>query len=253
MGKSNYLLILVYWTALLLLCFPLLKQSVLSYKLSQVSLAETKVVEQPLNQAEAVQPPTFSEILAFQGTDQAISGKLLIPSAQFLVPIYPTVTQESLLAGGGMLFPERSPQTDNIVLLGHHLGNQQLLFGQLLSLTKKDDLYLDYEGKVYHYQVTATKIIKETDLSVLEETTEPQLTLITCDKPTQTDQRFVVTARLINRFSATSEFVETEQRLEKTTAKRNRQNVWRVAAVFFSLIVIGTLIILRLLREEEMR
>ena len=251
MIKSKYFLIIIYWAALFLLGFPMIKQSILSYKLTKVSDVQTKVVDQPLNQAEAVQPPSFSEILAFQGTDQPVSANLLIPSADFAVPIYPVITQESLLAGGGMLFPERTPANDNMVLLGHHLGNQQLLFGQLLSLKEKDDIYLYFAEEVYHYQVTATKIIKETNLSVLDETHEPQLTLITCDKPTQTDQRFVVTASLKERSQATKETLKIEKKLEKATVHRNERNVWRGVGLFFSLVVLGTLIILRLSREEE--
>lgn len=251
MGKSKYFLVIIYWAALFLLCFPMIKQSLLSYKLTKVSAVQTKAVDQPLNQAEAVQPPTFSEIAAFQGTDQPISAKLLIPSAGFVVPIYPAITQETLLAGGGMLFPERRPEKDNLVLLGHHLGNQQLLFGQLLSLTKKDNIYLYYADEVYHYQVTATKVIKETDLSVLAETPKPQLTLITCDTPRQTDQRFVVTADLQKSSPRTNQTNKTEKKLEKVTAKRNSQNMWLGIGLFFSLAALGTLIILRLLREEE--
>lgn len=250
MRKSNCFLVVVYWAALFLVCFPMLKQSMLSYKLTKVSVVQTKVVEQPLQQAEAVQPPTFSEILAFQGTELPTSAKLLIPSADFLVPIYPAITQETLLAGGGMLFPEREPANNNVVLMGHHLGNQQLLFGQLLSLKKKDELYLHYANEVYHYQVTATKIIQETDLSVLAETPEPQLTLITCDKPSQTNQRFVVTASLQKRSQATSKIILREEKLEKTTTDKNIRDFWVTAGLFFCLLVIGTGLILRLLREE---
>lgn len=231
----------------------MLKQSLLSYKLTKETIVQTTVAEQPLEQAEAVQPPTFSEILAFQGPNLPMSAQLLIPSADFLVPIYPAVTQDTLLAGGGMLFPEREPANNNIVLIGHHLGNQQLLFGQLLSLTKKDDLYLHYADEIYHYQVTAAKIIQETDLSVLDETHEPQLTLITCDKPTQTDQRFVVTASLQKRSPATSETILTEKKLKKTATEKNKRTFWLAAGLFFCLMVIGTLIILRLLREEKNR
>ncbi|MGM0215885.1 class A sortase [Enterococcus sp. AZ109] len=251
MRKSNYLIILVYWMALFLLALPVLKQSVLSYKLIQNTETPSKRAEQPLKKAEPVQPPTFSEVLTFKGTGETLRGKLFIPSLELMVPVYPTATQNTLLAGSGMLFPERSPETDNLVVLGHHLGNQQLLFGQLLDLKKEEDIYFQSSGIVYHYRVQLTKIIKESDLNVLEETDQPQLTLITCDRPTQTDQRFVVIANLQQQEQSNRRTRSVEQRLEQKTQWRYCQNVLIVFISFFSFMIVGTFIIWRQLCEEE--
>lgn len=252
MGKSKYLLIIAYWLALFLLFMPLLKQGILSYKLAKVPITtETTMVEQPVSPIEAVQPPTFSEVLAFQGTKQPTAAQLFIPSMEFVINVFPSVTQESLLAGAGMMYAERNPANGNFVLLGHHLGKQELLFGQLLSLAGNEDIYLHYSGKSYHYKVADTQLIKETDFTVLEETPQPRLTLITCDKPTQTDQRFVVTADLQETTNQDQKSIDIQRKLIKISRKRNASSAFLVIIGIFSLMIVGALIILRQLRGEE--
>ena len=251
MGKSKYLLVLVYWVALFLLFLPQLKQGILSYKLTQTTTTYTEVIDQTLTQAEAVQPPTFSEVWNFQGTNQAQLAELVVPTVDLAVSVFPQVTQESLLAGAGMMYADRVPNKDNVVILGHHLGNQNLLFGQLMKAATDEDIYLYFSSTIYHYKITNTEIIKETELNILENTQGPKLTLITCDKPTQTDQRFVVTAELQQQEPENKTTIQRKKQVKKAVKQRNSLSAFLAISGFSCLMVVGALIILRQLREEE--
>ncbi len=87
----------------------------------------------------------------------------------------------------------------NIFIFGHssalEKGNYDKIFAKLNDLNNKDQILLSYLGKSYNYYVVDKKIVEKTDLSVLNQSTEERLTLMTC-WPIGTDkQRLVVIAK----------------------------------------------------------
>ena len=94
---------------------------------------------------EAVQPPDLSAVLAFKENQTFQSaGQLVIPKVEIGLPLFSGVTNDQLLVGAGPLFPERKAENQNIVVIGHHLGRNELLFGKLLEMTVGDTVYLEY-------------------------------------------------------------------------------------------------------------
>jgi sortase A len=92
----------------------------------------------------------------------------------------------------------------NIVLLGHSSGaiwtpgGYKFVFTMLDKLRPNDKIIVDYAGTRYIFKVMDTKVIAPTDLSVLQPTDEPQLTLITCTPVGTSKKRLVVQARQIS-------------------------------------------------------
>lgn len=73
-------------------------------------------------------------------------------------------------------------------------GNYKFVFVLLEKLSVGDIYEIHYNSRKYVYKVTQTKIVPPNDLSVLNQTSKPTSTLITCTPPGTSWQRFVVVA-----------------------------------------------------------
>lgn len=95
-------------------------------------------------------------------------------------------------------------QPGNSVIVGHSSndwwepGNYKFVFVLLDKLVPGDTYTVDYKGTKYVYQVTETMIVEPTNLSVLAQTPEPTMTLITCTPPGTSWKRFIVKAKQIS-------------------------------------------------------
>ena len=112
--------------------------------------------------------------------------------------------QKSLESGvvhyaGTALPGERS----NIVIVGHSSndwwepGNYKFIFALLEKLTPGDQIQINYQTRKYVFEVTNSKVVEPTEISVLQPTSEPQLTLITCTPPGTSWKRLIVTAKQV--------------------------------------------------------
>jgi LPXTG-site transpeptidase (sortase) family protein len=96
-------------------------------------------------------------------------------------------------------------QNGNVVIVGHssnnifNPGKYKFAFVLLSRLEKGDTFYLQKDGKRYTYQVYEKKIVKPTDVDVLQSTDkQATATLITCDPPGTSTNRLVVLGEQIN-------------------------------------------------------
>ena len=67
-------------------------------------------------------------------------------------------------------------QMGNAVITGH----RDTFFRHIYELQKGDAIFMRRNGEVFKYEVTGKKIVKPEDVSVLKQTSDAQLTLITC-------------------------------------------------------------------------
>jgi LPXTG-site transpeptidase (sortase) family protein len=101
-------------------------------------------------------------------------------------------------------------QAGNTAIFGHSShdwwepGNYKFVFVLLDKLSPGDRFTIDYQSKRYTYEVTGTKIVEPTDLTVLKPTAEPTVSLITCTPPGTSLRRLVVTAKQIDPSPATA-------------------------------------------------
>ncbi|MEK7171179.1 MAG: class D sortase [Patescibacteria group bacterium] len=93
-------------------------------------------------------------------------------------------------------------QIGNVVIVGHSsdfpwsTGSYKTIFALLDKLTLGDEIILPHGINRYIYKVTSTKVVRPTDLSVLDRTSTPTLTLITCYPVGTTLKRLVIQATL---------------------------------------------------------
>ena len=109
----------------------------------------------------------------------------------------------ALRAGPGHLRDSATPgEPGNSVIVAH----RDTFFRHVYELQKGDDILVRRNGQLFKYQVTGKKIVKPDDVSVLKQTTDPQLTLITC-YPTYyigpAPERLVVFSKLIAQTTET--------------------------------------------------
>lgn len=147
---------------------------------------------------EEIQPLRLAIFLSVKTPKTTGIGVIKVPSADIDIPVFSGLKNDELLIGAGTFFPERDPATNNLVILGHYVGSQNFLFGSLNQVKLNDAIYLDYLGNNYEYKIVEKKLIDERDIQVMQETTGPELTLITCDSTNATSNRLCVKARLIN-------------------------------------------------------
>lgn len=95
-------------------------------------------------------------------------------------------------------------EVGNMVLVGHSSdypwsdGKYKTVFALIDKLQAGDQIIIPYHSQKYVYEVTGSKIVKPTDLSVLQKTNTPTLTLLTCYPVGTTRSRYIVLAKLIS-------------------------------------------------------
>ena len=77
-------------------------------------------------------------------------------------------------------FKETSYLDGNVALCSHNRGNYATYFENLKNIKKGDTITYITKNETKQYEVIEIKEIEETDLSVLEQTEENRITLITC-------------------------------------------------------------------------
>lgn len=98
----------------------------------------------------------------------------------------------------------------NVAIFGHSSndwwepGNFKFVFVLLDKLSPGDQITMDYQSVRYTYEVIGSKIVEPTAVDVLNPTTEPTLTLITCSPPGTSLKRLVVSAKQISPAPKTS-------------------------------------------------
>jgi LPXTG-site transpeptidase (sortase) family protein len=119
----------------------------------------------------------------------------------------PALEMNELLYGGGKGSLSkgvwRVPHTStpdkggNTVLVGHRFTYKDPtgVFYHLDKVQVGDPITVHWQGKVYEYAVSETKVVPATELSVEDSTEEPQLTLYTCTPLWSVTHRLVIIAK----------------------------------------------------------
>jgi LPXTG-site transpeptidase (sortase) family protein len=95
-------------------------------------------------------------------------------------------------------------QVGNVAIFGHSSndwwqpGNFKFVFVLLDKLAPGDQITINYNSHQYVYQVTGSQVVDPTDVGVLNPSSTPTLSLITCTPPGTSLRRLVVTAKQIS-------------------------------------------------------
>ncbi|WYJ83572.1 sortase A [Enterococcus sp. DIV0840] len=206
------MLILFLIIGTLLICFPIFKNTITIIKIKNTKITQVENMPEP-KPNERIDFPTVEDYLtaSTDNLEDAV-GQLMIESVGISVPIFLGVHYQEMLFGVGFMHPDRHFEKDNIVLLGHHLGIENLLLGKIAKIEVNDLIKVQFLDKIYQYKIVNKKIVLEDQLEVLDNTATPQLTIITCDKPYLTDKRIIVTAEPVKE--KRTEAVKNEEKNE---------------------------------------
>lgn len=197
--QSDYIVFVLMFFGISILFYPFFKMSLLKLKLNHTQYVYNSGIESSkrFEELSQLQPPTLEQIMELDGTVM-YDSILQIPSLEKNVTISNDTTVTAFLTGVVNMYPQRNPLEDNIVILGHHLSDSDLLLGDIGKLKMDDKLTLIKPKEQYEYKVSNIYITDESNVSILDTINSPKLTIVTCDKPNYTEKRLVVEGQLIN-------------------------------------------------------
>lgn len=179
---NNILTIVVALLALYIITAPYLPQ--FTWWLKHDSPVKAVVAQK---ESPAASPPD----------EQVVQGdKLFIPG----------LDMEETIRGGGIGALSKGvwklPHTStpdkggNTVLVGHRFTYKvQSVFYHLDKVKIDDPITLHWQGKVYEYKVSEIKVVPASEISVEDNTKEPQLTIYTCTPLWSVKNRLVLIAK----------------------------------------------------------
>jgi len=125
----------------------------------------------------------------------AFLGVLTVERLGRTINIFGGATMEAMDYGAGH-FSFTGLNYGNVGLIGHNRGIRNGFFDFVRLLQNGDVLRLEIDGIIRTYEVFMTRIIYETDFSLLQQFGDNRLTLVTCVEYVR-NQRRVVVARKI--------------------------------------------------------
>lgn len=134
--------------------------------------------------------------------------RLVIPKIDLDAIVVEGTSSHQLKIGPGHILNTALPgESGNAAISAH----RDTFFRHIYELSKGDEILVRRNGTVLRYVVTGKKIVDPEDLSVLHQTKDPELTLITC-YPTYyigpAPERLVVFSKLAERKADVSLFAE---------------------------------------------
>ncbi|MBN1642881.1 MAG: class D sortase [Anaerolineae bacterium] len=122
--------------------------------------------------------------------------RLIIPAINVDVPVVEGVDWEQLKKGAGHLIGSANPgERGNCFIAGHNDVYGEI-FRDLEELKVGDEILVHAGARAYRYTVSAARIVEPDDVSVMEPTSTPILTLLTCYPYMIDSHRLVVIAEL---------------------------------------------------------
>jgi len=128
------------------------------------------------------------------GPQQAI--RLQIPAIGIDAPIVQGDGWEQLKKGVGQHVGTANPGENGNVVLSAHNDIFGEIFRDLDRLKPGDEIVIYTNQQTYSFLVTNTRVVDPTQVEVMDPTTQPTVTLISCYPYMVDDQRIVVTARI---------------------------------------------------------
>lgn len=143
--------------------------------------------------------PAVPDASAIPAPARTIADRLIIAKQGIDMPMVAWQNGTAALWTGAWLWPNgsRPGQSGNTVIFGHRFRYLPPLSNTLFKLDNVligDRITLKWQGKTYTYIVVEKRVIEPTDLSVIRQTAEEEITIITCTPVFSTSHRLVVKA-----------------------------------------------------------
>lgn len=139
----------------------------------------------------------------------SVNNHLVIPKIGVDVPVWWNISEDDItptLEKGVAHYQGTAVPTEigNVFIFGHSSnylwapGAYKQIFALLDKLEVGDKIYVNYQNKVYAYEVTSKKVVSPDDLSVLTQPQDQQiLSLMTCVPIGTNLNRLIVSAKQI--------------------------------------------------------
>jgi sortase A len=128
----------------------------------------------PPHDASAISSPRPRAPIVHNGS---VIGELSIPRVALDAIVLHGSDTQTLRRGPGHLENTALPgRAGNVVIAGH----RDSFFRRLRDVTPGDDVFIDTSEGHFQYRVTSTHVVSAHDMSVLDQTGDATLTLITC-------------------------------------------------------------------------
>lgn len=164
--------------------------------------------QQRLQQQWITQQPTASSKLTAANKDDGLT-RVSIPKINLDLIVVEGTNHRALRLGPGHLDNTPLPgDVGNSVISAH----RDTFFRHIYELAKGDDIQIRRSGRTYTFQVMGKKIVQPDDLSVIRNTPDTRLTLITCYPIYYigpAPKRLIVTAKLVDNNSQDGQRAQT--------------------------------------------
>lgn len=152
--------------------------------------------------------------------------RLTIPRIDLAAVVVEGTGRKQLLLGPGHMESTPAPgEIGNSVISAH----RDTFFRHIYELQKGDEIVVQRNGKTFKYAVLGKQVVQPTDYSVVDQTKDARLTLITC-YPTYyigpAPERLVVVSKLLND-DANKQADATGANIRKTTLRPPENGVAR--------------------------
>ncbi len=145
----------------------------------------------------ALPNPDVAQPSEGENSNPATLAVLTIPSIDLEVAVRQGVGSYSLRYSVGHYIPSVMPgETGNCVIMGHRNYTYGEFFNRLDELTEGDTIIVERGDTIYTYVVTEKFVVEPSDTSVLDQTDDAMLTLITCTPIRVATHRLIVRATL---------------------------------------------------------
>lgn len=156
---------------------------------------------------------------------EAIIAQMIVPELEINLPVLRGITTENLNHGVATLYDSANLGEGNFSLAGHNMSSYNVLLNRFYDMPDRPfDIYFHDKKTVYHYVVYA-KLYTDQYAFYLTEDAEadrrgkPIVSILTCDRPYEEDQRIFIMAELIDTYAYTSPLELRPS--EQTKAYRN--------------------------------
>jgi sortase A len=152
--------------------------SYLRLDMFRVQRAARRLIDQQKRNAESVHPGSLPHALVIvpRRTGEPL-GKMAIPRIQLSVMVLEGTSSRILRVGAGHINGTALPGTKGNVGIAAH---RDTFFHLLREVRPKDDILLTTPYGTFRYIVDSVEVVNPSDVQVLQRTTDPELTLVTC-------------------------------------------------------------------------
>ena len=175
----------------------------LTYKsqAEKVDFKDMEVVREVVQEVVKEQAANFASRLP-QAEYDISPNRIIIPKIGVNAPVVESKSAEYGLHLGAWHIPDTSTPNKggNTVITGHrfkYLPPHNLTFYLFHKLEAGDIFSVIWNEQDYYYRIKEVKIVDKTEVSILDPTEEPTVTLFTCHPIYSTEQRLVVVGELI--------------------------------------------------------